>query len=104
MRHRILSALLLLAVSPLTAEEPDTSRGDRMLADYFRQRTAKLRDACLADITSLDQWQAKRKQLHAELLDMLGLNPLPPKTDLKAVVTGTVEQEEFVVEKVHFQS
>jgi dienelactone hydrolase len=97
-------AVLLLVPSFLFAAEPDTSRGDRMFADYFRKQTFKLRDACLADITSLDEWQAKRKQLHAELLDMLGLDPLPAKTDLKPVVTGTIEQDDFVVEKLHFQS
>ena len=35
---------------------------------------------------------------------MLGLDPLPEKTDLKPVITGRVEHDEFVVEKLHFQS
>lgn len=96
--------ILLLGAAPLFAAEPDTSRGDRMLSEYFRRQTVKLRDACLTDITSLEQWQAKRKQLHAELLDMLGLDPLPARTDLKPVVTGTVEQDDFAVENIHFQS
>lgn len=99
-----LAPLLLFLSATLLAAEPDTSRGDRMLADYFRKQTFKLRDACLADFSELKDWQERRKQLHAELLDMLGLDPLPAKTDLKPVVTGTVEQDDFVVEKLHFQS
>jgi dienelactone hydrolase len=35
---------------------------------------------------------------------MLGLNPLPEKTDLKAAVTGRIEHEQFTVENIHFQS
>ena len=75
-----------------------------MFAEYFRRQTTKLRDACLADITSLDDWQTRRQRMHGELLEMLGLNPLPAKSDLKPVVTGTIERDDFVVEKIHFQS
>jgi cephalosporin-C deacetylase-like acetyl esterase len=35
---------------------------------------------------------------------MLGLDPFPEKTDLRPVITGKVEHEEFTVEKLHFQS
>ena len=35
---------------------------------------------------------------------MMGLWPLPPRTDLKPVVTGTLDAERFTVEKLHFQS
>ena len=35
---------------------------------------------------------------------MLGLWPLPEKTPLQATVTGTLERDGVVVEKLHFQS
>jgi hypothetical protein len=35
---------------------------------------------------------------------MLGLWPMPERTDLKPVITGKLEQEEFTVEKLHFQA
>ncbi len=82
----------------------DTSYGDRMLADYFRSETKQLADACLADVESLDDWKSKREQYRQQLLEMLGLDPLPEKTPLNPVVTGTVEHDEFKVEKVQFQS
>lgn len=109
MTRAVLPGVLLLFVGAavaMGAEPPkaDTSRGDRMLADYFRAETERLRDACLADIRTSDDWKNHRDAYRSQLLDMLGLDPLPPKTDLKAVVTGKVEQEAFVVEKVHFQS
>ena len=35
---------------------------------------------------------------------MLGIEPEPPRGDLKATITGTVSGEGIVVEKLHFQS
>jgi len=80
------------------------SRADAMLYDYFQAETAKLRDRCLTDVKSLDDWQAKRKVYREQLFEMLGLKPLPEKTDLKPVVTGKVEHEQFTVENIHYQS
>lgn len=106
-----LSAFIILTMSGLqipcfAAERTviDTSRADAMLADYFRAETAKLRDRCLTDVKSLEDWQAKRKVYREQLFEMLGLKPLPEKTDLKPVVTGKLDQEQFTVENIHFQS
>ena len=90
----------------LAAEQPklDTSRGDQMIAEYFRLETERLEDACLTDSISLEQWKVQREQYRRELLEMLGLDPLPERTDLQATVTGRTEHEEFVVERLHFQS
>src|SRR5438445_10470000 len=35
---------------------------------------------------------------------MMGLWPLPARTDLKSVITGKLDSERFTVEKLHFQS
>lgn len=78
--------------------------GDRMIAEYFRHETARLRDACLADVESLSDWQQNREVFRRQLLEMLGLDPLPQHTPLKATVTGTIERAGIVVEKLHFQS
>ncbi|HEX5102808.1 MAG TPA: prolyl oligopeptidase family serine peptidase [Pirellulaceae bacterium] len=104
-------ALPLICVAAIAQDAPnaerpqlDTSRGDRMIAEYFRRETAKLQENCLAEIQTLDDWNAKRSEYRRQLLEMLGLDPLPERTDLKPVITGTVEADEFVVEKLHFQS
>ena len=83
--------------------ELDTSRGDRMVNEYFTQETRRLSKG-LTNIRSLEQWQAQRETYRAELLEMLGLSPLPERTEMNAVVTGKTEHEEFVVERVQFQS
>jgi hypothetical protein len=71
---------------------------------YYRKQVQEIADASLADIKTLDDWEKQRRELRHQFLDMLGLWPLPPRTDLKATVTGKVECENFVIEKLHFQS
>jgi hypothetical protein len=78
--------------------------GDRMFAEYFRAGTRTLADRSLADIRTLEDWNQQKVTYRAQLHEMLGLDPLPPKTDLKATVTGKLDHPEFTVEKLHFQS
>ena len=86
------------------SSEITPTAGDKMLADYFRAETARLRDRCLTDVKTLDGWTSRREQYRQQLLDMLGLWPLPEKTDLKPAVTGKVDGGLFVVENLCFQS
>src|SRR3954452_22516164 len=72
----------------------DTSRGDKMLAEYFAAETKKLQDNCLAEIKTLDDWKANRVESRRQLREMLGLDPLPERTDLKPAITGRLEQDE----------
>src|SRR5207249_302298 len=37
-------------------------------------------------------------------LYMLGLSPLPEKTPLHATITGTLERDNVIIDKLHFQS
>ncbi|MCI0360337.1 MAG: prolyl oligopeptidase family serine peptidase [Planctomycetaceae bacterium] len=103
-------ALLALAAigqepaKPADVPKLDTSRGDAMIAEYFRRETERIQKTCLAEIKTLDDWNAKKGEYRRQLLEMLGLDPLPEKSDLKAEVTGRVEHDEFVVENLHFQS
>jgi dienelactone hydrolase len=102
-------ALLLLgmASTALAVAPPvvlDTAPGDRILADYFRRQAEQLGNKALAGIRTRNDWEKQRPELRRQFLDMLGLWPLPPRTDLKAVVTGTVEAPTFSVERLHFQS
>src|SRR5436853_1167168 len=82
----------------------NATAADRMFAEYVRNEAHALSEKCLADIRTLDDWKQRRPELRRQLFEMLSLDPLPPKTDLKATVTGRLEQPEFTVEKLHFQS
>ncbi|MDE2642877.1 MAG: prolyl oligopeptidase family serine peptidase [Verrucomicrobiota bacterium] len=101
---RLLPFLLCgLAVSLDHAAELKTP-GDRMFAEYFKIETSRLADSCLAEIETLDDWNAKKDLYRKQLHEMLGLDPLPERTPLQATITGTVQHEEFEVRNLHFQS
>ena len=75
-----------------------------MFADYFKIETKRLADSCLAEIETLDDWNAKKDLYRKQLHEMLGLDPLPERTPLQATVTGAVQHDEFEVRNLHFQS
>lgn len=109
--HRVLTgclALLLLTTAAMLraddAPAVDTSRGDELVTDYFEKETRKLTEATFDGIETLEDWKARQNEFRAQLLEMLGLDPLPEKTPLEPTVTGTVDHDEFTVERVHFQS
>jgi hypothetical protein len=101
MRRLLLLAACLVAAQGFAA---DTTRGDRMFDAYFRRQTEQIADACLADVKTRADWEARRPELRRQFLDMMGLWPLPERTDLKATITDTIDAELFTIEKLHFQS
>jgi hypothetical protein len=66
----------------------------KTLNDYFPFTPPKTKEA----------WEARRKQLRAQLLVATGLWPLPEKTPLNAVVHGKIERDGYTIEKVYFAS
>jgi hypothetical protein len=107
MRNLIVLALILIVPAVANAQEKtprDTHNGDEWVASYFAAETARLENECLRDIATIDQWNAKKGEYRRQLFDMLGLDPLPARTQLHVTTTGKLEHDEFTVEKVHFQS
>jgi len=96
--------LLLIAggIHAVRAAEP--LPGDALLKEYFRAETARLTENSLQDIQTAEDWNNRRVQYRQQLQEMLGLSPWPEKTPLKPQVSNRVEQEDFVVENVSFQS
>jgi len=106
-RHLFMAiGLTLLVIFPVNAAEPkpNTSRGDKMLEEYFKREAQVVADACLADVMTKADWEKQRPELRRQFLDMMGLWPLPPRTDSKPVVTGKFDAGTFAVEKLYFQS
>jgi dienelactone hydrolase len=101
-----LVSLIFVSAFPLHAADApsETTRGDRLRDGYFRQQVKLIADADLADIKTRADWEKKRPEFRRQFFDMLGLWPLPPRTDLHAAITGKVETDLFTVEKLHFQS
>ncbi|MCH9725367.1 MAG: acetylxylan esterase [Planctomycetes bacterium] len=81
-----------------------TSPADQQLSNYFRYHAEQLANRSLRDIKDLEAWKKKRGTYRKQLFEMLGLSPLPPKTDLKPKITNTTNSDGFIVENVTFQS
>ncbi len=80
------------------------TEGDRMFAAYFKHETDRIAAHSLKDIKTLEDWNTRKVRYRREMHEMLGLDPMPSRTPLKATVTGKLQHAEFEVWKVHFQS
>ncbi len=99
---RILIALpLLVFVAQAAAAE---TSADMRLKSYFAKETASMSERCLADIRTLHDWRSQRAEFRRQYQEMLGLWPMPERSDLKPVITGKLDHEEFTVEKLQFQA
>src|SRR5688572_19962283 len=99
----VLGVFALFLAPHLTAQESATQRHE-MATNQSRRLAAGMTATCLDDIRSLHDWKGQQPELRRQLLDMLGLDPLPKRTPLKAQITGRVEQDTYTIEKIVFQS
>lgn len=99
-----LLSLAVLASAFAVPMQPPDAANDPVMANYFKDETATLSASCLSQVHSLADWKAERGKLRQEAAEMLGLDPLPERTDLKPVITGTLDGGTFTVEKLYFQS
>jgi dienelactone hydrolase len=90
--------------APYPEKTPDTV-GNRLIHRYFEEQTRETaRSGGLSEVKDAEDWKKKAPEYRRQLFDMLGLDPLPEKTDLKATKTGELKGEGYVVEKMHYQS
>src|SRR5690349_18940085 len=62
-----------------------------MLDKYFEGRVRAIEGQLEREVKSKEDWLAKKGEYRRQLAEMLGLDPMPARTDLKATVTGQVE-------------
>lgn len=96
--------LLPLALSADPPKPPAERPGDAAVLKHLRARVAEIETQFMADAKTKAEWDAIRPKLKEQFFDMMGLSPVPEKTDLRATVTGTMDLGDVTVEKVHFQS
>ena len=68
------------------------------------REAAALSAACLSGIATRADWDRRRPEVRRQLLDMLGLEPLPERTPLRARITGGWERDAYRVEKLVLES
>jgi len=88
------------AAAPTQPPKP----GDAMFKAYLDQEALRLEGAFLAELPAAADWPKKLAEYREQYFFMQGLWPLPERTPLNPVVTGTIERPDFIVEKLHFQS
>jgi cephalosporin-C deacetylase-like acetyl esterase len=106
LRFKLLTLLTaaLLAVPLPADDEVDTSHGDALLAEYFHNVTHRITERTLADVETLEDWNARREEYRRQLQEMLGLHPWPEKAPLNDRVTGRTEDDAVIVENLTFES
>jgi dienelactone hydrolase len=100
-RREMIQLSAALALPQPAAAQPTP---DEAIHKYLAAEVERIGKTFMDGATTKDEWAKKRPALHAQFLDMLGLDPLPPRTPLKATTTGTLVRGDVTVENVHFQS
>ncbi len=72
--------------------------------NQLKRLAVDMSSRCMADIRSLEDWKSRRPEVRRQLLEMLGLDPLPGRTPMQAQITGSIDAEKFHIEKIVFQS
>jgi len=73
------------------------------LTEWLRHELIRLEAPKPAPKTA-EEARALQRELRETILDKIGLNPLPPRTPLNAAVKGRIEKEDYVIEKVAYES
>ncbi|HYI96626.1 MAG TPA: acetylxylan esterase [Bryobacteraceae bacterium] len=102
--------ILIVTAALLGQSAPDTARRHTAGERYaLFQQNLKLRAAAITrdqfrGINNLEDWKRRRPEVRRQLLDMLGLDPMPPRSPLNARITGAFERPGYRVENIVFES
>src|SRR5437867_11215331 len=100
--HAAVVVTILLSSFGLLAQETAGQR-HTMATNQLKEIAADISLQCLTDVRTLEDWTKQQPELRRQLLEMLGLDPQPPRTSLKAQVTGRLERGAYGIEKILVQ-
>lgn len=98
------ASALALQADPAANKLHKPKELEGMFEQYLQKKADEVTDSSLRGVASLADWQAARPGLRKQVLSMLGLDPMPERTPLRARTTGVVDREGYRVEKVVFES
>ena len=105
---RVLFLLLVAVVSLARAQESPRRHSAQerftLFEENLKRRAGEIANRHLSEIKTLDDWKRERPRRKQQMLSMLGLDPLPQKTPLRARTTGTLDRGGYRVEKIVFES
>jgi hypothetical protein len=91
------SLLLAMLSTGLGAEQPTA------IYQCLVRRAEQISSQSIYELPPLETWKARLPAKRKQWLEMLGLDPLPPRTDLHMTITGTLDRGDYLVDKLHFQ-
>jgi dienelactone hydrolase len=97
-------ALVCLPLAAADKQDKPASVQEQALSAYFEQQVSAIEGQLEREVQTKESWLAKKDEYRRQLAEMLGLDPMPPRTDLKPVKVGEFEHEGIIVEKLHFQA
>ena len=102
---KYLATILLLCGIHLSAVQDEQPWNfDQQLQDYFQHMVKELASRSRDTLSSITDWDQFRLESRGQLQSMLGIPSDLHRTPLHAKTTGSVEHEDFVVERIQFQS
>jgi cephalosporin-C deacetylase-like acetyl esterase len=102
--------IALLCAPVILRAQSESLPWQRMLANremmnrYLAGIARQLTNDAAAEFQSVASWEKVKEQRRLELLDMLGLEPLPQRSPLNARITGVIDKPEYTIEKLAFES
>jgi len=99
--------IILVFCTPLERRTPlqEPWDFDTQLGDFFKGQVQGMENnPAWQSWNNLDELKVVQQNLRDQLWEMLGLAPVPDRTPLQVQITGVVEKQDFVVEKIVFQS
>ncbi len=82
-----------------------TEPADTMMKSYLTNivdRQFALRDSLLSTLRSANDWDIRAQVIRDSMISWTG--PLPERTPLNARVTGRLERDDYIIEKILFES
>ncbi len=105
MGMRALVVFLCLAATPVFAQPPRVFPPGTLPADQRLEELQNLNGYFpFKQVDNADQWRDRQKEIRRRILISQGLWPTPTKAPLNAVIHGRVERDDYVVDRVYFES
>jgi hypothetical protein len=85
---------------------PANGQESKPWAGYFQELVTTIDRTSRAELEAVtrENWPATQALWREQLFEMLGLSPLPPRSDLKMTVVGSLTLEGVRIDRLHYQS
>lgn len=100
--HNIVLTQNILSIKDITVLK---SPADTMMKSYLTNivdRQFAVRDSILSTLKTADDWDRRSQIIRDSMISWTG--PFPERTPLKARITGRIERDVYIIEKILFES